>query len=238
MSNFLQRVAATAAPANSLATPRLQPVLGSVFASSVPLLRAATGPANRWETNAETEAAREKIERVSGISDRLFPSTHASWSSPDSALPVARLTHSSEPPLLTGDYGSDPTSQARPDGNRQPENSNVSRWSQNSRGEESVRGSETRPLETADSAPLSRAGRVHPQQRLTPIPMQAVQAAPPPRLNALGRASAQRVEPDEIHIHIGRIEVAAITPQPQQVAAPRKGINLDEYLRRGSGGQR
>jgi len=45
-------------------------------------------------------------------------------------------------------------------------------------------------------------------------------------------------EPDEIHIHIGRVEVAALAqPALRQAspAAPRKSINLDEYLRRGNG---
>jgi hypothetical protein len=45
-------------------------------------------------------------------------------------------------------------------------------------------------------------------------------------------------EPDEIHIHIGRVEVAALAqPAVRQAppAAPRKSINLDEYLRRANG---
>jgi hypothetical protein len=44
-------------------------------------------------------------------------------------------------------------------------------------------------------------------------------------------------EPDEIHIHIGRIEVAAIAqPAPRPTAQPvRKSLNLSEYLKRGNG---
>jgi hypothetical protein len=45
-------------------------------------------------------------------------------------------------------------------------------------------------------------------------------------------------EPDEIHIHIGRVEVAALAqPTVRQAppAVPRKSINLDEYLRRSNG---
>ena len=52
-------------------------------------------------------------------------------------------------------------------------------------------------------------------------------------------ASAPSREPDEIFIHIGRVEVAAVQQSPQQPAvrpAPqRKSINLSDYLRRGSG---
>ena len=51
------------------------------------------------------------------------------------------------------------------------------------------------------------------------------------------RAAASSAEPDEIQIHIGRIEVTAVpqaAPRPAAVPAS-KSINLDEYLRRGRG---
>lgn len=50
-------------------------------------------------------------------------------------------------------------------------------------------------------------------------------------------ASSQMREPDEITIHIGRIEVAAVQQQaPRPAAAPqRKAMSLDEYLKRGNG---
>ncbi len=60
-----------------------------------------------------------------------------------------------------------------------------------------------------------------------------------PRLNPVARFSAP-VPPatDDIQIHIGRIEINAIPPSP----APRaptsrasRGLNLDDYLRRGRG---
>jgi hypothetical protein len=46
-----------------------------------------------------------------------------------------------------------------------------------------------------------------------------------------------RREPDEVHIHIGRIEVTAAPPAPRTVAAPpaRKAMSLDEYLARNGG---
>lgn len=57
---------------------------------------------------------------------------------------------------------------------------------------------------------------------------------------AAQRAQEQR-EPDEIEIHIGRIEVTAVPP-PAQVrlaARPeRKAVNLDEYLKRRHGRNR
>ena len=43
--------------------------------------------------------------------------------------------------------------------------------------------------------------------------------------------------PDEIQIHIGRIEVTAVPPPPPRPAAPplRKSLDLGEYLKRGRG---
>jgi hypothetical protein len=69
-------------------------------------------------------------------------------------------------------------------------------------------------------------------------------AASPP---AVGRSPARiapradaRKESDEIEIHIGRIEVTAMPPPatPRAVKAPRKSLNLDEYLGRGGRGGR
>jgi hypothetical protein len=51
------------------------------------------------------------------------------------------------------------------------------------------------------------------------------------------RAAPSKSEPDEIQIHIGRIEVTAVpqtAPRPA-VVPPSKSINLDEYLKRGRG---
>ena len=43
-------------------------------------------------------------------------------------------------------------------------------------------------------------------------------------------------EPDEIQIHIGRIEVVAVPPAPVREAKPtNKPLSLDDYLKRGSG---
>lgn len=61
-------------------------------------------------------------------------------------------------------------------------------------------------------------------------------AAKNPSAEVSSRAVSPPHEPDEIHIHIGRIEVAAI-PQPvQRPAAPpaRKSLDLGEYLKRSS----
>lgn len=62
-------------------------------------------------------------------------------------------------------------------------------------------------------------------------------AADRERSRASGVPAAPR-EPDEINIHIGRIEVTAAQPPPLRPAAPkshRKAPSLEEYLRRRGG---
>lgn len=76
-----------------------------------------------------------------------------------------------------------------------------------------------------------------------PVPARPRQDPPaPPRIRRLppltGRAvpdRADRADSGDIEIHIGRIEVTAVTPPPAQppVKAARKSINLGDYLRNG-----
>jgi hypothetical protein len=51
------------------------------------------------------------------------------------------------------------------------------------------------------------------------------------------RAAMPQREPDEIRIHIGRIEVTAAppAPAPARVAPARKTLSLDDYLKRRNG---
>lgn len=232
-----------AAPAQSLARPRLQPMLGSIFAPVGPLVSAATGPPDSWETHEQMQAGNAETERDLGNPDRLLTPTRGRGASPASTMPVARLASLNEPPFLRGDYGKDISNHAWLGGTEQHEKSIVGRQSERSRGEQFAGAVGTRPFEATDSSPGSQAGQRRTQQNLTSIPMQVMHAmveTAPPRIDPVSRASAQKSEPDEIHIHIGRIDVAAAAPQPPRVAAaaPRKGLNLDEYLRRGNGGQR
>jgi hypothetical protein len=75
-----------------------------------------------------------------------------------------------------------------------------------------------------------------------PVPRLQPRESPPTSTAARTSEAARRSQPaqrdaDEIHIHIGRIEVAAIAqPAPRPAAAAaRRSLNLDEYLRHGNG---
>ena len=77
-----------------------------------------------------------------------------------------------------------------------------------------------------------------PYQTEHPLPHQTeARAAENTGARASNRSTSPPHEPDEIHIHIGRIEVAAIAqPAPRPAAPPaRKSLDLGEYLKRGNG---
>jgi hypothetical protein len=58
-------------------------------------------------------------------------------------------------------------------------------------------------------------------------------------LTAEGRPTRAQRDPDEIQIHIGRIEVTAIQPPAPRAPKPSdKAISLDAYLERHNGGAR
>jgi hypothetical protein len=59
-----------------------------------------------------------------------------------------------------------------------------------------------------------------------------------PRREGTGRQMAPEREPEEIQIHIGRIEVTATTPtpvRPAPVKSARKTLTLDDYLKQRHG---
>jgi hypothetical protein len=71
-------------------------------------------------------------------------------------------------------------------------------------------------------------------ERLQPAP-----AARGGRQTGMAYASAHTAEPNDIAIHIGRIEVTAVQPAPPRAAPkpPRHAPSLDEYLKRRNGGR-
>jgi len=93
---------------------------------------------------------------------------------------------------------------------------------------EPVPGRPYRPLE--DARPVSTQIRTVVRESAAPgaVPTRSR------RSDAQARSVQPESKPDEIQIHIGRIEVTAVGPQPVRPAAapPRKGLRLDEYLNR------
>ena len=72
------------------------------------------------------------------------------------------------------------------------------------------------------------------EQREARVQQLLPSVAAPVRANA----AAAPAPPDEIQIHIGRIEITAVPPAPVARAAPprtQRAVNLDEYLKRSRG---
>lgn len=87
----------------------------------------------------------------------------------------------------------------------------------------------------------SSAPPVRPRVETTAVP---IRPALPPRaaVPAPGAAAFEQPAPvPDVHIHIGRIELTAVTaaaPRRERAAAPHKPMTLNEYLRRRNGGAR
>jgi hypothetical protein len=102
---------------------------------------------------------------------------------------------------------------------------------------ERVAESSTRP--TPDQA---MGPRLHDASRTTAIQPLMPAPASRPRLTAVP-APAAPPPMDEVQIHIGRIEISAVPPVSPRPAArtphqSHRGVNLDDYLRKGKGSAR
>jgi hypothetical protein len=99
---------------------------------------------------------------------------------------------------------------------------------------EEARPSLVEPLEETVSENVHRKWAAENRQRAS---AHAPRAAPQP-LHARPPAGMSR-EPDEIQIHIGRIEVTAVPPPPLRPAPKpaNKPLDLRAYLKRRGGGQ-
>ena len=78
----------------------------------------------------------------------------------------------------------------------------------------------------------------HTSSPLRPISVVASRPSPPQaRSEANAQARREAEAAPEVHIHIGRIELTAVTPPPagkRESAATKKPMSLDEYLQRQS----
>ena len=248
MSNFLQRIASTVAP--SQARPRLQPMLGSIFAPAALFDSVAASPLDARENHSETVASRTEMRRYSGHADPHAASALAvehpttptapapRFATHDEPLPAPapRFAAHDEPPLLPRHDGGEQPAQRRMERAEQDEGALFGQVAESAQEEASFRSASK--TVSADSSPISQPQPIRPAQALMPISLQSLRVSAGPRVDQPQRAPAQRNEPDEIHIHIGRIEVASVAPPRVAAPPPRKSLSLDDYLRRSHGGQR
>jgi hypothetical protein len=100
-------------------------------------------------------------------------------------------------------------------------------------GAESIAAASITAPSSAEVAAMTwRQGEAAPAPRLQPLLPRQARAAPAP-----AAPFAAAPAPDAVQIHIGRIEILAVSPAPapRRAAAPQpRGVSLDEYLRRGN----
>lgn len=228
MSNFLLRVAATVIQPPA----KLRPMLGSIFApatlysaaepfqpevSSQTLAPRSDGPVTAPRSDTSSPRFADHPESK----DLLFPSTV------QEDFPPAHFNRSpaADQPFLPA-FGN--LSDSRGQTHSHPFVKD-SAFEFTKAADQSPGPSPYQPLIPASQPPPPR---LQPRESF-PNPKSAPTAASEvPR-----RLQSSQGGADEIHIHIGRIEVAAIAqaaPRPAAVAA-RRSLNLDEYLGRGNG---
>ncbi|HEY2012479.1 MAG TPA: hypothetical protein VGH38_03210 [Bryobacteraceae bacterium] len=222
MSGYLQRIASPALHSRSA----IRPILGSIFAP-----REHPGP--------ETEVAETRARHVAPPPQtrQPFPERPSIRRGPaEEAIPhteirpVARVAERFQP--LLGDTWAEDHEVERVQ--------SISGELSSQPAEPTPPRPEHAPVHDSDPAPHNPVREVFSKRTHSQPP--AISAAPMRRTGAnqwqtkeSANRAAQR-EPDQIEIHIGRIEVTAV-PQPQQTAPavkqPRKALSLDEYLKRG-----
>jgi hypothetical protein len=227
MSNFLQRVAATVIQPRA----RLHPMVGSIFAPST-LSLPAEFSSTQTEISSQTFASHQEpmtasrfdtssqafVSQPFASEDRLFSATPHE----DSSLARSNQSPAADQPLLPA------FDDLRwPSHRHQFAEDAAFEFSKSATANQLAPPGPYQPLIAATQQP---APKLQPRESLpTSTAARTSEAA--------RRAQPAQREADEIHIHIGRIEVAAIAqPSPRPVAvAARRSLNLDEYLRRGNG---
>jgi hypothetical protein len=229
MRNHLHRLAARVIGGTAA---RLHPMIGSIYA---PL-----------SASAVSESAAARLQPMIGsiyaplatsaVSESAENTAFSSIRAPASG-PMAKASHAGEPPTeiarapaawqatpetllpFRADVGFEPPKvfAHRQDGAAEPR-------AEGGTANAGVPGDRPRPQLATGQTLLAAV----PSAPLRPA---AVRSAP-----ERAQRGARR-EPDEVHIHIGRIEVTAAPPAPRPVAAPaaRKAMSLDEYLARNGG---
>jgi len=228
MKHFLARIAASALQTQP-ARPRLQPMLGSIYAPDIAFspvdssfsttsLAYDTEPIARTTSSTAFAAQQSKQWTRSVDTPHHEPQgayTNSEQSQSPSVKRVSQRYLHPEAPLMPVE----------------PFASQTSLDTKSTSNETTQQRSEV----TEPSLHSSRAA-----QPLMPYAPQAIRISPlrPAPVATAAQRTVSNSEPDEIHIHIGRVEVAAITPSaPRPAASPlRKSISLEEYLRHSNGG--
>jgi hypothetical protein len=246
MSGYLQRMTLSAMKPGGT----IQPVVGSVFASSPYLSQPETRPLEAPQPASpavpEELPPRASVRPLSR--DPVSRITEPPAERPRASEPVKSLLEFSIEaftPMFPANGGQQ-QDQEVPETHGEPESGTQrEEFSHDPESEKAVR--DMRPREAA-AAP-GQAREASPRQAKNPLRIQKpppeepagqdfsiVPAFKPPanRGDGKGRNGTSRAEPDEIQIHIGRIEVIAAPPAPAARPAPpaRKSISLDEYLKR------
>jgi hypothetical protein len=233
MSNFLRRIVSTVAPAQAHSQPRLHPTLGSIFAPNMPTTSVgAQFPAAGETVTSAYQGASPSNQPTGGNPPLITPSPIESVS-PFHRGATSPLAQNQHLPLLPINQIGEAPSHLPLSGARQLAGRGADTGEPRHQADAV---SAANPRTSLDSASPLAPGKTIPTQPSPTHPPLLRLAPMRPEPSVAQRQTARR-EPDEIHIHIGRIEVAAIAaPAPRPTSAPpRKTLSLDEYLRRGNG---
>jgi len=205
MSGYLQRLA------GSVMKPKetVRPLLGSIYAGST-----ATSAQDSFE-NAEQDSARL-------ISSQMISSADEGARPGDVNVRRDEVVETQDLQQPETAVANKPQEPGRPTSNR------------SKLDEEEVSGLEYAAQRKGIYIPLLTTSSAEPlKQTMSRVPEGFSSSVQNTKHKATSAQSTQR-EPDDIQIHIGRIEVSAV-PQPTPVAVtrtPRTPSSLDEYLQR------
>ena len=253
MSGYLQRMALSAMkPGGSI-----QPIVGSLFAPSPHLGRPedapldAVQPANPRAPGQLPQPPAERPSRHHPVSQSTEPPAESPHASELAKDPVAVSIETFTPifPVKGGEQQDD-----EPRGGHSETKASPTRELVVPDLEIETAARTGHPPAQAEAPAPSRATEAAPRQAAKPL---KIKTSPPEepvghgfrvvpafkqpanRGDEMSSNGTPRTEPDEIEIHIGRIEVIAV--QPAQAARPaalaRKSMSLDEYLKRNNGGR-
>jgi hypothetical protein len=228
VSNFLERVAATVIQPKA----KLQPMLGSIFAPATLRSPAECFPA-QTEISSQTFAPHRQEPMTAphfDTSSQAFASEDRSFSATaqkDSSPAGSNRNPAADQPLLPA--FSSPNDLRGP-ADPHPFVEDFDPAFESSKPTAANQLTSSGPYQPLVVASQQTAPRLQPHESLPTSAADRISGS-----EAARRSQPAQREADEIYIHIGRIEVAAIAQPAPRPAAARRALNLDDYLRRGNG---